>query len=374
MKMLCKGVWWITKTTARVTLRTARLLHEHRETINRTALATVSTGAGAVKGGSLLLYDMASLRIYSGEKLEALKRTIELQAKEYCRLTASTRSYATLLDTVSVGGELIAEMIKSGHVPEDVQKAYTAAYPHLAERMDFVAAARGKGGQSLEGLVSGVKGKLFEMKYVDYLNNGHLPEGYTAHLARWGNQPGWDIAISGPDDHIKQLLQLKASDSVSYVQHAIGLYPDIEVVSTDEVYSRLVLHGAAGHVVNSGISETIIHEQVAGAADAAHPHVDCTPPVISLALIAYTTYRREDLDGYQKARQFGERGAKSYLTYLLGGSVAAISQTWWLGILAGMGSRWLSAKGRSNRELYLHLEQAISSNNLIIRRLAHSKP
>jgi len=87
------------------------------------------------------------------------------------------------------------------------------------------------------------------------------------------------------------------------------------------------MHGAA----HSSLDNAGLTEHVAGAADEANVQMDFTPPVIALALIAFTTYRISDLSAYAKTRQFGERGAKTYLTYLLGGSVAAITQTWWLG-------------------------------------------
>lgn len=46
-------------------------------------------------------------------------------------------------------------------------------------------------GQELIGLVNGVKGKLFELKHVDFLNSGELPNGYwlsigTCYLAAKG--------------------------------------------------------------------------------------------------------------------------------------------------------------------------------------------
>ena len=54
--------------------------------------------------------------------------------------------------------------------------------------------------RELVGFVSGVKGKLFELQYVDYLNDGHLPDGFRAELAGNPTNPGWDIAIIGQDE------------------------------------------------------------------------------------------------------------------------------------------------------------------------------
>ena len=35
-----------------------------------------------------------------------------------------------------------------------------------------------------------------------------------------------------------------------------------------------------------------------------------------------------------------------------------VTQTWWLGLLAGVGSGWLASKGRARREQYEALRQA----------------
>lgn len=67
----------------------------------------------------------------------------------------------------------------------------------------------------LTGIVNGIKGKLFELRYVDYLNDGHIPDGYQAILAESATNPGWDIAVLGADDSVAEEIQLKATDSVS---------------------------------------------------------------------------------------------------------------------------------------------------------------
>ena len=40
-------------------------------------------------------------------------------------------------------------------------------------------------------------------------------------------QPGWDMRIVGPDDEVSLYLQLKATDSFSYIKRALQRYPDI---------------------------------------------------------------------------------------------------------------------------------------------------
>lgn len=231
----------------------------------------------------------------------------------------------------------------------------------LAQRMGFSEAVDNYHGQDLTGFLTPVKAKLFEIKYADWLNDGNLPEGYKAHLDQMINQQGWDLAITGPDAHVAELLQLKATDSVASINQTIERYPDIQVATTDEVFSKLVLHGA-----HSSINPADIANYVADAAIPYHVHMDYTPPLLALALIAFTTYCNSDLSAYAKARQFGDRGAKTYLTYLLGGAVAVVTQTWWLGIIAGIGSRWLAGRGRNQREIYRELKALVNRNEKIL--------
>ncbi len=234
--------------------------------------------------------------------------------------------------------------------------------------MSFEQVARSLGDSQISGFVSRVKGKLFEMRYLDYLNDGNLPDGYHAVLAHSATQPGWDIAVNGPDGHFASLLQLKATDSVEYVKHALERYPDIDVITTDEVYSQLVMNGAADHVASSGITDADLTHHVSDALDGSQLHMHWTPPVISLALIAFTAYTLKDADEYENARDFGSRAGKSYLTYLIGGGVAVITQTWWLGLLAGIGSRYLAGRGRRQREVYQELVNVINVNERVLQQ------
>ena len=314
---------------------------------------------GAGKGSSTYMYDLASLGWYSQDRLKRLQATIEKQALQYAAILNSRKRS---VDALAVGGELLADMIRSGRVPVDVQTAFEAAYPNLAERMDFSGAVDKYHGQSLTDFLSPIKGKLFEGKYADWLNHGNLPDGYHANLARMAGESGWHLEITGPNSTIVDLLQTKATDSVSYVSEAIDRYPDIQVISTDEVFSKIVMHGAS----HSSVDITDIANQVDFAAHPADVHMDFTPPLIALALIAFTTYCNPDLSDYAKAQEFGERGAKTYLTYLFGGVVALITQTWWLGIIAGIGSRWLAGQGRKKREIHHELKTLIARNKRIL--------
>ena len=113
------------------------------------------------------------------------------------------------------------------------------------------------GGQSpeqLQGWVNGVKGKYFEVLVRDRLNAGErlgeleLQPGQTAHLAESSTQPGWDLRIENEDGSVDELLQLKATDSMSYVKGALDEHDDIRVVVPSEI------DDSSDEIVGTGIS------------------------------------------------------------------------------------------------------------------------
>ena len=346
--------------------------YDHRVDIAKGAELAASAAVSSVKGAALFAYDTAALKIFSKEKLDGVKVRIEEQGRQYRAIVDDRKHGHREVDTLAIGGDLLSDILNGGVASADVHAAYAAAYPELAGRMSFEEVARSLHDSQLSGFVSGVKGKLFEMRYMDYLNDGNLPEGYHAELAHSATQPGWDIAVNGPDGHIASLLQLKATDSVEYVKHALERYPDIDVITTDEVYSQLVMNGAADHVANSGITDADLTHHVTDAVDGSQIHMHWTPPVISLALIAFTAYTLKEATEYEKARNFGNRAGKSYLTYLIGGGVAAMTQTWWLGLLAGIGSRYLAGRGRRRREVYQELVEVTKVNDRVLQHYRNS--
>jgi len=159
---------------------------------------------GVVKGTAGVVRD-ASGHLVRQESINTQVRTVEVQSRRYRelsnqfknRLRVTNRRKAVLLDTLLVGGETLAAYVSSGHIPADIERAYALAYPNVAAGRSFTEQVERLDGQELIGFASGVKGKLFEVQYVDYLNDGHLPSGFHAELARSATNPGWDIAVIG---------------------------------------------------------------------------------------------------------------------------------------------------------------------------------
>jgi len=115
---------------------------------------------------------------------------------------------AAVVGGVSIEG-ILAGKIHEDAVPADVKHAFHLQYPRLHE--GFVGAVQRLSPHSnkLRGLVNGVRGKLFEINYVDYLNHGHLPAGLVARLATSATNTAWDVSITDHSGHVNQVLQLK---------------------------------------------------------------------------------------------------------------------------------------------------------------------
>ncbi|MDJ0834643.1 MAG: hypothetical protein QNJ69_14050 [Gammaproteobacteria bacterium] len=358
-----------TKAACKISSATVKTGYKHREKIAGAAV-------GTLKGTASVIHDTSG-NLVSSNSIKSYVRTLENQSCTYRdltdrfnrRFTKPRLQNSVLLDTLAVGGETLATHINSGQLPGEIQLAFELAYPREAAAQSFAEQVESLDQQELVGFVSGIKGKLFEHQYVDYLNNGRLPDGYSAELANNPTNPGWDIAIHGENGVLQETIQAKATDSVSYVREALEKHPQIDVVTTSEVHSHLLMHGISEGVIDSGISNSELTAMIEGSLGKDSISMDWMPSTVLFALIAFSAYNEEGLSSYEKSRDFGERSLKSYLAYLAGGSLAVATNTWWIGVLASMGSRLIQGGGRRKREQLKNLKQLVNSNQAVLNRL-----
>lgn len=136
-------------------------------------------------------------------------------------------------------------------ITPEMRIAWSEAYPHIP-----IESLADRSHEELAGIISGWKGKLFEVEVENRLNNGewvgdlHLEGDQVAMLADSPTQPGWDLRIVDPDGSVADVIQLKATDSVSYIHEALDHYKDTPILATHEV-AQIMADGSA--VMDSGI-------------------------------------------------------------------------------------------------------------------------
>jgi hypothetical protein len=121
-------------------------------------------------------------------------------------------------------------------ITQEMQEAFDISFPKLQiEDLSTYS------DNQLTGIISNWKGKLFEIEVRDRLNDGEivgdlsLADGQYATIAEDVTQPGWDLQILNEDGSIAELLQLKATNSLSYINSAFEKYPEIDIMSTSEI-------------------------------------------------------------------------------------------------------------------------------------------
>lgn len=351
--------------------RAGRFAYDHR----REAFgATVGMTKGAFKMVGDLYGHTRTDSDFS-EKIDELRR----QSDEYRELHGMLKKKSDkemLLDSLGISFVYLDDYVLIKEFPDEVQSAYEAAFPHVAARQSLSEMVNGRSDAEVTGIMNVIKGKLFEQRYVEYLNDGNLPDGYEAVLAGSPTNPGWDIAILDSSGNVDGLLQAKATESLDYVQSALERYPDITIVTTEEVYGHLAMHGIAGNVVDSGISNeelTLLIESSIGSGQ--ELSVNFGPPIIPALIIGYSVYRKENISRFEKGEEFGKRYVESYVSCIVGGMAMCATNFWLFGIVAALGSKYCLYRGRKKNAVYEGLTESIERNQKIIddlkRRMAY---
>jgi hypothetical protein len=222
-------------------------------------------------------------------------------------------------DVAVLGGysvaDILAGQVREGDIDPEVIRAFHLQYPNAGGFVDFVRSHAGDD-DALAGIVSGIKGKLFEIEYVEWLNHGHMPAGAVAELASSPTQEGWDVVIKDSNGHVLDHLQLKATESLAYIKEALAAHPEIDVVATHEVFDHLDGSGVADHVTAADFSDGQLTEHVHDQIQAAEMTPEFHFPLIAFGIIAmqtYQSYKRRQITAVEAVRSGFNRGWRSAL-------------------------------------------------------------
>ncbi len=185
------------------------------------------------------------------------KALLELARQEELRKEREILEVAAIPANLTAGASIADRLFPE--VDPLLAKAFAMQYPDVDPSVLV-----GMKPEHLAGFIGGVKGKYFEVLVADRLNAGatlgdlRLGPGQVARLASSPFQPGWDLEIVGRSGRSLEQIQLKATESMSYVKDALERYPDIRVAVPAGV------GGTSGSVISTNISHAHLERAAEG--------------------------------------------------------------------------------------------------------------
>ncbi|RYX92485.1 hypothetical protein EON78_06435, partial [bacterium] len=128
------------------------------------------------------------------------------------------------------------------NVNDTLFEAYQSQYPNLSETkslFDKVIEAHCSGESSFGGLVSGVKGKLYEINLQETLNTNYPDWNFS--IAENANQPIWDLIGIGPEG--QEILVQAKMGAASYafdVKERMLDNPDVLFATSREIHEKIL--------------------------------------------------------------------------------------------------------------------------------------
>lgn len=306
---------------------------------------------GFTKGSLSHLRDIKSdsIAYYKGdEEISKLIKQLNNQRSDYKNLLKKQKQKYPYLDSAIIAGLTLPEMIQGG-VSNDVQLAYELSFPEKSSFISFTDAWDSfDSPEERAGFVSAIKGKLFEIKYVDHLNNT-LEPGYSAAIASNPTQPGWDIEISGPNQELIEQIQLKATSSVEYIKSHFEKYPDVDLVTLEDLKGQI---GLSDKVTVTAITNNDLQNEIIGATSTSGEYV---PIVIALSYLVFSSYTKADLSWFEKNVEFGKKGTGMAI------NGAIIIQTGFWGLIPILMKETMLNEGNQKRKYIEVLKKQINS-------------
>jgi hypothetical protein len=252
------------------------------------------------------------------------------------------------VDLMFIGAQSVADVI-SGHLTDadidpKVIESFHLQYPNLSHETSFVHEVQRLAGDPdrLRGFFSGVKGKLFEIEYRDYLNHGHLPAGYTAELSASPTEPAVDIQILDAHGQVHQQLQAKAFETLVGVKEHLERYPEITpvIIPHDEV-ALAHAEGLGNLVKGAPTTGDQLNHTVNHALEQSAAHAGIHLPWVGFSLlageVAYLMWKGKPVSFEHVLK----RSAKMAVSAVAGQVAILVAHATWVGIPVAMTTRIL---------------------------------
>lgn len=244
-----------------------------------------------------------------------------------------------------LSGLILLNEIPWNPASDEAREAYALAYPGLAaeESLEEAIDRLGDHPQALEGLLSGIKGKLMEIRSADLLEET-LPIGLEVRLAESPTQSGHDLEWIAADGTIFGVAQVKATQSKDAILQHYQDHPDIPVITTRENAQALGDHPALA-ANQPDISLTDLDQEMEALAGATGS-LDTLPLGASAVLVWHLGWSDGDLGDRLSAA--GETLGRNTPAVIVAGLVSTVSP-WWLVMFFAFGARWATGEGEKQR-------------------------
>ena len=257
-----------------------------------------------------------------------------LELAEYYR----RRSEVEILELAATSADLaIDDIINLGREPDPDPQLLEAFHRYTNKTPESLV---GESKEYLDNFIDSLKGIYFEVLVRDRLNAGEtlgelqLELGQVARLAGDTRQEGWDLEIVDQNGATVEQIQLKATESMSYVKKALAEYPDFRVAVPEDIDS------SSNHIIGTGIShkqlQQVTEQQVGEISEgtisnvvdhSAEFAVDVIP--VTSALVIVVIEGRQYMMGRATLREAMRRGgrrlARSSAYSTVGTALAATS-------------------------------------------------
>jgi len=220
----------------------------------------------------------------------------------------------------SINGVITEHGIDYDKITPQMEEAFHLSFPNY--ELSYLEELTS---EQISGFITNWKGKYFEVLVRDELNNGNtigditLAEGQYAELAEAVNQPGWDLQIFDENGIPLDQLQLKTTNSISYINETLERYPNFDIIGNTEIASN-------AEIINSNISNEVITNEISEVfehADTVIPEVIYDILPFSGMIIITTLEGKKFLTGKATLNEFAKntitKGTENAL-YTIGGS------------------------------------------------------
>lgn len=327
--------------------------------LGKSIITVAKVSPPVISGVSQFVKELGSNSYYvvhGNKKKQKLIKKLNKQNIQFSLKRMKFKSNHEFADACIISGLTASQMLYSG-IPADVQEAFEKAYPNLAAENSFIDTWSSYDDYEARlGFVNGIKGKLFEIKYVEHLNE-NLEPGYVAAMSNNPINEGWDIKITGPNNEVENLLQLKATTTVSHVKEAIDKYPEIDVVTLSDLQGQLSSINSINSVTASNISNEDLMLQI-GEATGNQAFFFPTAPLLALGYLIFDSYKESDLTKFKKHQQFSKRASN----LVFDTTIISASATPFIGIPLVLGKAFLFRGARKDKEMVRYLKAQLEKS------------